>query len=464
MFRQKLTEICQSNPTMITELGAKNFTQLTTSLKTAFGHAGRTALTAYLQSHNHHHPQIVINGVEYRNKGTSDKEFLTQFGVITIVRHMYQDEINGGEYVFPMDKALGLVKDDFATLETQEMILYATAFCTPCETATILAKTSMCNPSKTAIQHIIEKDGTTVETNKQQLSTAILNDYTLAENTQTIVASLDGANVLIREAGIKKGRKKERPTNQTDRASKSSTSYHNAMVGSISCYTTRADDNKPQRLDSIYTARMPQDNAITFKEDFIQMLDAIEGKSEGKNVNKILLTDGHLMIKGFFNDNKERFESYEKLLDFYHTTEHLSKAAEALYGKKSADAQSWFKTWRDQLSERDDAPAAILRSMKGFHSRHTLTGKREEALNTEITFFKNNKHLMKYADFRRRGLPIGSGPIEAAAKTIVKQRMCRSGMSWSINKGQHVLSIRAIVQSGLWDCFWLNYKRLKNVA
>lgn len=44
-------------------------------------------------------------------------------------------------------------------------------------------------------------------------------------------------------------------------------------------------------------------------------------------------------------------------------------------------------------------------------------------LKTEITFFKKNKILMKYHDFNKRGLPIGCGPIEAAAKTIVKQSM-----------------------------------------
>ena len=71
---------------------------------------------------------------------------------------------------------------------------------------------------------------------------------------------------------------------------------------------------------------------------------------------------------------------------------------------------------------------------------------------------------MKYYDFIQRGLPIGSGPIEAAAKTIVRQRMCRSGMSWSTEKGQYVLTLRAYVQSGLWDNVWENYKKLKKAS
>ena len=59
---------------------------------------------------------------------------------------------------------------------------------------------------------------------------------------------------------------------------------------------------------------------------------------------------------------------------------------------------------------------------------------------------------MHYYDFLQRGLPIGSGPIEAAAKTIVRQRMCRSGMSWSCEKGQYILTVKEsslIFTSGL---------------
>lgn len=37
---------------------------------------------------------------------------------------------------------------------------------------------------------------------------------------------------------------------------------------------------------------------------------------------------------------------------------------------------------------------------------------------------------MHYARYRAQGLPIGSGVTEAACKTLVKQRLCGSGMKW----------------------------------
>jgi len=179
--------------------------------------------------------------------------------------------------------------------------------------------------------------------------------------------------------------------------------------------------------------------------------------------SEILLTDGHLMIKGFAHESTV-LQPYEKLLDFYHATEHLSKAAEAMYGEKTDMAKWWYGKWRIALKTESNAPAAILRSMKSFLSRNKLSTKKSDELKTEITFFRKNKKLMKYQDFISRGLPIGSGPIEAAAKTIVKQRMCRSGMSWSRKKGQYVLTIRAFVQSGLWENAWNQYKIPKKAA
>ena len=78
---------------------------------------------------------------------------------------------------------------------------------------------------------------------------------------------------------------------------------------------------------------------------------------------------------------------------------------------------------------------------------------------TQRTFFARNKHRMTYADFRKRGLPIGSGPVEAGCKSIVKCRLCRRGMPWSRQDGQRILDLRTYVKSNRWDAFWHEYKQ-----
>lgn len=66
---------------------------------------------------------------------------------------------------------------------------------------------------------------------------------------------------------------------------------------------------------------------------------------------------------------------------------------------------------------------------------------------------------MRYAEFIARGLPIGSGPVESAAKTIVQARLKRSGMRWSRDGGQHVLDLRTLLKSERWAPMWSTLKK-----
>jgi len=65
--------------------------------------------------------------------------------------------------------------------------------------------------------------------------------------------------------------------------------------------------------------------------------------------------------------------------------------------------------WRARLLSDPNAPNAINCSLLSFQQRNKLISKRKKELETEITFFKKNKKHMKYYDFNKRGLPIGSG-------------------------------------------------------
>jgi hypothetical protein len=61
---------------------------------------------------------------------------------------------------------------------------------------------------------------------------------------------------------------------------------------------------------------------------------------------------------------------------------------------------------------------------------------------------------MDYAAAAPCGLPIGSGVVEAACKTLVTQRMKCSGMRWRHEGGQAILTLRSVVQSHRFDQAW----------
>jgi hypothetical protein len=61
---------------------------------------------------------------------------------------------------------------------------------------------------------------------------------------------------------------------------------------------------------------------------------------------------------------------------------------------------------------------------------------------------------MRYAQYRRANLPIGSGVVEAACKTLGTQRFKRSGMRWGMVGGQAILTFRSVIQSERWARAW----------
>ncbi len=67
----------------------------------------------------------------------------------------------------------------------------------------------------------------------------------------------------------------------------------------------------------------------------------------------------------------------------------------------------------------------------------------KENLQASITYYKNHRPQMHYAQYREQNYPIGSGVTEAACKTLIKQRLCSSGMRWKEKDASVIL--RALV-------------------
>ena len=61
---------------------------------------------------------------------------------------------------------------------------------------------------------------------------------------------------------------------------------------------------------------------------------------------------------------------------------------------------------------------------------------------------------MRYKDFRKKRLFVGSGVIEAGCKTVVGQRLKQSGMRWTVKGANSIISLRRCLMSNRWEDFW----------
>ena len=108
------------------------------------------------------------------------------------------------------------------------------------------------------------------------------------------------------------------------------------------------------------------------------------------------------------------------------------------------------------MKNKKGAATRILNTLKDCTEKH-LSKVVKEKLDAAITYFKNNIKAgrMKYYKHIESHLPIGSGVIEAACKTIIKQRLGASGMRWKANGIKMILSLRVLVKTkGRWNQFW----------
>jgi hypothetical protein len=412
-----------------------------------------------LDSYESREQSITVNGEEYRLKRAVEKEYLTPFGPMKLSRNLYQNASDTKSHI-PLEAAWGMA-GEFMTVEVREAVLYSSAFMTPEEAGKQFKKWALFHPSSTAMKNVIAEKGRLIAEHKEALDAAIRKEERAPEGTRALVSSMDGTNVLLNEKGVKRGRPSERPTGK--KGGESPTVYKNAMVGSISFYGAVPQGEKsPERLACHYTSHMPEDRALTFKRKFEAEVRDAQSLC-GPDVVKVLLLDGARHLWKYV-DATPLYEDFEKLIDFWHTLEHLSAAAEALFGKDNSVSKLWYDMYCTKLRENDRGAEKIIRSIDHYAQKPNLSSARKKELKKQRTFFANNKHRMNYAEFRRRGLPIGSGPVEAACKTLVKTRMCRSGMRWTRQGGEHILDIRTYVKSGRWDSAWPKIEKLSLAA
>ena len=122
--------------------------------------------------------------------------------------------------------------------------------------------------------------------------------------------------------------------------------------------------------------------------------------------------------------------------------------------RSSVQREQWLHERCHRLKHEPGAAQALLGEMQRLPTTELNTTQREQ-LQSAITYFANHHHQMDYATALDNHWPIGSGVTEAACKTVVKQRLCRSGMRWKANGAAVVLSLRALILTpDRWRQFW----------
>ena len=388
------------------------------------------------------------DGRRLRFKLASTKEFVTPCGPLVVTRRLFQED-HGGPTVAPRDEAWGMV-GQFATPEVRELSAFLMGLVTPQEAEQVLEKSSLCPVGRTTLKKLAGQFGEWLEEHE-----AVIADVRAAEaippQTRVLCASLDGTNLRLAEPGPKPGR----PV-AGDIGELAPTCFKNAMIGTVSLYgDVPPDETTPTRLQTRCVARMPEESSPTFRRQFEAEVSDTLARC-GPDVLRVLVLDAAKSLWSYV-ESRPLFADFEKIVDFHHAVEHLALASDALFGKGTDDAKTWTARHRHTLLEHDDGARRVIRAMDRAAAKQRPSKAARLEVAKQRQFFVNNGDRMTYATFRIRGLPIGSGPVEAAGKTLVTIRLCRSGMRWTRTGGQHILGLRTLIKSNRWDATWSRY-------
>jgi hypothetical protein len=215
-----------------------------------------------------------------------------------------------------------------------------------------------------------------------------------------------------------------------------------AKLGCIFTQTSLDKNGRPIR-DEQSTSYV---GAIETAEEFAPRLYQ-EAKRRGLDYagEVCVIGDGALWI---WNIADEQFYGACQIVDLYHAREHYWTVARACF--KNKDEQNrWAEERRLELN--DGQVEMVIAAIQALQA---LPGYDREICDRELGYFEKNKKRMRYADFKERGLFVGSGVMEAGCRTLVGQRLKQSGMHWTVRGANGIITLRCCLLSNRWEDFW----------
>ena len=132
-------------------------------------------------------------------------------------------------------------------------------------------------------------------------------------------------------------------------------------------------------------------------------------------------------------------------MDFFHAKEKLVEFARTQWSK-SDERSAYLEKQLERLRNND--LDIVLQDIRSCRARSPEAKQAKQKL---IDYYLEHEDGMQYKTYRDQGLLIGSRPIEAAHRSVIQQRMKRSGQKWSKQGAQAMANLRCYRCSGAWQ-------------
>ncbi|MBV9573567.1 MAG: ISKra4 family transposase [Acidobacteriales bacterium] len=216
-------------------------------------------------------------------------------------------------------------------------------------------------------------------------------------------------------------------------------------LGAVFTQTAVDDQRRPVR-DEHSTTYV---GAIESAEEFgLRLYSEAWNRGWDRATIRVVMGDGS---HGIWNIAEQHFPGAIKIVDLYHAREHLWDLARKLYPADDVAQKRWLMHKLDWLENgKIEKLAAALRKLADVDTNSELV----KAIRIEAEYFNSNRDRMRYPEFRKRNLFVGSGVIEAGCKTVIGSRLKQSGMFWTVRGANAIIALRCCCISGKFESYW----------
>ena len=161
---------------------------------------------------------------------------------------------------------------------------------------------------------------------------------------------------------------------------------------------------------------------------------------------KVIMGDGAEWI---WNLADLHFPAAIQIVDLFHARQHLWDLTRVLYPGDEARQKQWVMRHQPKLDEgKIEKLVGYLRSLEPSSPEPA------ETLRKAADYFEKNADRMRYPEFRRQHLFVGSGVVEAGCKTVIAIRLKQSGMFWTVRGADAIIALRCCRLSGRFEDYW----------
>jgi hypothetical protein len=387
-------------------------------------------------------PEIEVAGTGYRRGVRLPEIYLTAAGRVSVARYLYYPVAAKGKGICPLELRSGIIAGYF-TPRAARQGAFAMAHLTAGESADLFSEIGNMQPSRSSLDRLTKTLAPHWEDQRVVWEAQLRQTETVPATATALAISVDGVLAPIR------GADKQAQAAQPGKHASGPTGYKEVGCGTVTLY-----DRAATRLQTVRYARMPESKKVTLQQQLATESASILALRP--DLRRVHLADGAKDNWRLMNDIEAHLpappQAPIEIVDFYHACDHLKNGCDAAWGESTPESQDYFARLKTWLKETDNGAERVIRTLRFQCS--LARGNPHKRLEAELTYFRNQQPRMHYAEYLRRHLPIASGVMEASCKTLVTQRLKRSGMAWTRDGGQAILTLRSLIQSNRWRSAW----------